>query len=408
MAQGVTLKDQWREQRTFEQRVIVAQILIGLLALVLILRLGWLQIVRHDYYAELSQGNRVRIEPLPASRGVIYDRTGKVLAENRPSYQLELIREQVGDTAAVDATLQRLATIGLVAAEDIEDLRRTLRASRLFDSVPIRLRLSDEEIARFAVHRFEFPGVDIRTRLTRYYPHGEIAVHALGHVGAIAEADLARIDRARYSGTSLIGKLGVEAAFEDQLHGTNGAREILVNAQGRPVEKLGRMIPDLKTVLPRAGSDLILSLDLDVQKVAEQAVWNQRAAIVALDPENGDVIVLVSRPGFDPNAFGRGLTRAEYAALNDNIDRPLFNRALRGVYPPGSTIKPLVALAGLDYGITSPSEARYCRGFFTLPGSRHRFRDWKKEGHGRVDMIRAIAQSCDVYFYALSAQLGPE
>lgn len=408
MADRVTIKDQWGEQKLFETRIYVAAALAAILVAVLIGRLAWLQIARYDFYTELSQGNRVRIEPLPAARGVIFDRNGAVLAENRPAYQLELIREQIGTIKQVEAVLRRLAALNLLVAEEVPDLLRTIRSRRAFDSVPIRLRLSDEEIARFAVHRFEFPGVDIRTRLARFYPHGEVAVHALGHVGAIADADLAKIDRVAYAGTSLIGKLGIEASFETQLHGRNGSREILVNAQGRSVDNLSKLVPELRTTAPLPGSDLVLSIDLEVQKVAEQAIWNNRGAIVALDPNNGDVIALVSRPGFDPNAFGRGLTRAEFRALNENIDRPLFNRALRGTYPPGSTIKPVVALAAMANGVMAPEDSRFCRGVYTLPGSSFRFRDWKPSGHGNVDMVRAIAQSCDVYFYGVAAALGPD
>jgi penicillin-binding protein 2 len=406
-ARRVRLKDHWQEQRLFEQRALVAMILIGIGALVLVGRLVVLQVVRHDYYTELSQGNRVRIEPLPASRGVILDRNGEVLAENRPAYQLELVREEVPD---LEATLAGLARLGLVAPDEVDDTRKLVKSRRSFEGVPIRLRLSEEEVARFAVQRFEFPGVDIRTRLARFYPHGEVAVHALGYVGAISEQDLARIDRAAYAGTSLIGKLGVESAYERELHGTNGSREVLVNAQGRTVERLGvgAQALELRTRLPVGGDDLVLALDLAVQRVAEEALGANRGAIVAIDPRNGDVIALVSRPGFDPNAFGRGLTRVEYRTLQENIDRPLFNRALRGAYPPGSTIKPIVALAGLTYESIGLKDSRYCRGFFSLPGSRHRFRDWKPQGHGVVDMIRAIAQSCDVYFYGLSAELGVE
>ncbi|MCC6173390.1 MAG: penicillin-binding protein 2, partial [Gammaproteobacteria bacterium] len=370
----------------------------------LIARLAWLQISRNEYYTELSQGNRVRIEPLPAARGIVYDRNGMILAENRPAYQLELVREEVPD---LEDTLERLVAIGLIAADELDSTRRTIRSRRAFDSVPVRLRLSEEEIARFAVRRFEFPGVDIRTRLARYYPQGEIAVHALGHVGAISEKDLERIDRAQYSGTATIGKLGIELAYEHELHGRNGTREILVNARGRSVEKQGSLTPQLKTVSAEPGTDLVLSLDFEVQKVAEQAVWDQRAAIVAIDPQNGDVIALASRPGFDPNLFARGLTGPEFRALNENIDRPLFNRALRGTYPPGSTIKPLVALAGLTYGVATPATTRFCRGWFSLPGSRHRFRDWKPRGHGTLAMVGAIAQSCDVYFYTLADEIGP-
>ncbi len=408
MAQHVTIKDNWGEQRLFEGRIYVAAAVAAVLVIALIGRLTYLQILRFDYYTELSQGNHVRIEPLPAARGVIYDRNGAVLAENRPAYQLELIREQVGSEKALRATLDQLVRLNLLDREEIPDLLRTIRSRREFDTVPLRLRLSDEEIARFALRRFEFRGVDIRTRLARHYPNGELAVHALGYVAAIAEQDLQRIDRAAYAGTSLIGKLGVEASYEGPLHGQNGAREVLVNAQGRSVDNLSKLVPQLRTTVPRPGTNLVLSLDLDVQKVAEQAILNQRGAIVAIDPRNGDVIALASRPGFDPNFFGRGLTRAEFAALNDNIDRPLFNRALRGAYPPGSTIKPVVALAALSNGVMVPEDSRFCRGYYTLPGSSHRFRDWKPKGHGSVDMVHAIAQSCDVYFYGVAAALGPD
>ena len=404
MASKGRIKDHWREQQIFEQRALIAGVLIALLTAALIVRLGWLQISRNAYFTELSQGNRVRIEPLPAARGIIYDRNGVILAENRPAYQLELVREEVPD---LEATLKALTDIGLVAPDELEATRRVIRSRRPFDSVPIRLRLTEEEIARFAVRRFEFPGVDIKTRLARFYPHGEIAVHALGHVGAISEADLETIDRGQYSGTATIGKLGIELAYEERLHGRNGTREILVNARGRSVEKQGSMTPQLRTVNAQPGTDLVLSIDFEVQKVAEEAVWDNRAAIVAIDPQNGDVIALASRPGFDPNLFARGLTGPEFRGLNENLDRPLFNRALRGTYPPGSTIKPLIALAGLTYGVATPETSRYCRGFFTLPGSSHRFRDWKPQGHGTLSMVQAIAQSCDIYFYGLAETLGP-
>lgn len=399
------IKDFWREQHLFTQRLTIAAFVVAALAGVLVLRLVWLQVVKYDYYAELAQGNRVRIEPQPAPRGILYDRNGVILAENQPAYQLELVPEQVPD---LERTLDGLVRIGLLTVDDLDDVRRTLRSRRPFDSVPIRLRLSDEDMAAFAVHRFEFPGVDIRTRLARYYPHGDIGVHALGYVGSISEADLERIDREAYAGTSTLGKVGVEAAFEDTLRGVNGVREIMVNARGRSVERLGAAQPPLAFRAGEPGKDLILTLDLEVQRLAEALVQDQRAAIVALDPATGDVITLVSRPGFDPNGFARGLTRAEYAALNEDPDRPLFNRALRGTYPPGSTIKPVVALAGLTYGITDPLESRFCNGVYTLPGSRFAFRDWVKRGHGSVDMTRAIAQSCDTYFYSLSERLGVE
>ncbi len=397
------IKDQWREQRIFELRVAIAGILILLLTGALIARLSWLQISRHDYFAELSQGNRVRIEPVPAPRGIVYDRAGVILAENRPAYQLELVREEVPD---LDDTLKRLVRIGLIAAEDLEETRRLIRSRRAFDSVPIRLRLNEEDIARFAVRRFEFPGVDIKTRLARFYPFDELAVHALGHVGAISEADVAKIDRAEYAGTSTIGKLGIESAYEKALHGRNGSREILVNARGRSVQKIGNLAPQLRSVPAVPGEDLLLSIDLEVQKVAERTLANRRGAVVAIDPDNGDVITLVSHPGFDPNAFARGLTRPEFAALNTNPDKPLLNRALRGMYPPGSTVKPVMALAGLAYEIIDPAKTRFCPGVFYLPGSRHAYREGRGGRHGNMNLVDSIAKSCDVYFYALSQQLG--
>lgn len=403
MVRGVRIKDHWSEQRLFETRAVVAGFIIVFLTFVLIARLFVLQVLRYEQYTELSQGNRVRVEPIPAARGLILDREGVVLAGNQPAYQLELVREQV---ANLDETLKKLASINLIDVNDIDDLRRTVLSRRVFDSVPIRLRMSEEDIARFAVRSFEFPGVEIKTRQTRWYPHTEIAVHALGYVAAISEQDLHRIDRAAYSGTTLIGKLGVEAAFEKELHGTNGFRQILVNASGRSVVKVGSLEADLKEKSPIAGQDLLLSIDLRTQTAAEVALGDQRGAVVALDPATGDVIALVSRPGFDPNMFGRGLTHAEFNGLNSSIDRPLLNRALRGAYPPGSTVKPIVALAGLALGAITPEQTRYCRGFFTLPGSSHRYRDWKPRGHGTVDMVHAIAQSCDVYFYGLADNIG--
>jgi penicillin-binding protein 2 len=405
MAARGRIKDLWREQRLFEQRAIAAIVLIGLLATVLVSRLLWLQVKRYDHFTDLAQGNRVRVEPLPAPRGMIYDRTGAVLAENRPAYQLELVREQVKD---LEATLEGLVGIGVLEPDDLDFVRRAIRSRRAFDSVPIRLRLSEEDMARFALHRHRFPGVDIRTRLARHYPQGETAVHAVGYVGTLSESDLQRVDREEYAGVSTIGKIGVEGTFEDALRGRNGSRQIMVNAQGRSVDRETVLDEPLRTIAANPGADLYLTLDLEVQRVAEQAVQGQRAAIIALDPRNGEVIALVSRPGFDPNSFARGLTRAEFAALNEDPDRPLFNRALRGTYPPGSTIKPVVALAGLEHGLVTPTTTRACPGWYSLPGSSHRFRDWKRSGHGSVALIEAVAQSCDIYFYALAAQLGVE
>jgi penicillin-binding protein 2 len=401
----VRIKDRWNEQRIFSQRTLGAMLVIGLLVLALLARLSYLQVVRHDYYLELSQGNRVRLDPIPASRGLILDRSGDILADNEPAYQLELIREQVPD---LNGTLKRLAALRLIDPDELEDTRRVIFSRRSFDSVPVRLRLTDDEIGRFAVHRFEFPGVDLATRQTRHYPYGGLAVHALGYVSAISEQDLERIDRASYAGTTLIGKLGVESAFEPQLHGRNGFRQILVNAQGRSVQRQGAYAPVLHSQPPTAGEDLILSLDLAAQRAAEEGLGDHRGAVVALDPNTGDVLALASLPGFDPAEFARGISRTEYAALSDNEDKPLLNRALRGTYPSGSTIKPVIALAALTNHLVDPGKLEFCAGVFHLPGSSLLFREGKTGRHGWLDLTHAIAKSCDVYFYGLAATVGAE
>jgi penicillin-binding protein 2 len=400
------IKNYFAENRLFAIRSIVAGVVAAVLLLAVAGRLFYLQVLRHDYYSTLSQGNRIRTEPIPPSRGLILDRHGVVLADNLPAYQIELVREQVGDTKALDATLALLARIGLLRSEEIAGTRRTILLHKVYESVPIKLQLNEEEMALFAVHRYQFSGVDIRTRLARHYPLGETAVHAIGYVSAINEQDMKQIDSAEYAGTSLIGKLGVEAAYEQQLHGKPGFREILVNAAGRPVEKQGEYTPHLNTRPPVAGEDLILGLDVRVQKVAEEALAGKRGSVVALDPRTGDIIVLASTPGFDPNGFVRGLSVAEYGALQNDIDKPLLNRALRGAYPPGSTVKPLYSLAAQKYAIFTPTQEEFCPGVFTLRGSSHQYRDDKK--HGFLDMRMAIAKSCDVYFFRVAERLGIE
>ena len=405
MSSRVRIKDQWNEQRIFSQRTLGAVLVIGVMVLALLARLSYLQVLRHDYYTELSQGNRVRLDPIPASRGLIFDRNGKVLADNEPAYQLELIREQVPD---LNDTLKRLTALGLIDRDELDDTRRMIFSRRTFDSVPVRLRLTDEEIGRFAVHRYQFPGVDLATRQTRHYPFGQLGVHALGYVSAISVQDLEHIDRVTYAGTTLIGKLGIEASYERALHGKNGFREILVNAQGRSVQREGAFSPEMHSQAPIAGDDLVLSIDLRAQQAAEEALGDHRGAVVAIDPGNGDVLALASKPGFDPAAFARGLSRAEYAQLSDDIDKPLFNRALRGTYPSGSTIKPVIALAGLTYHVVDPNRQEFCTGVFHLPGSAHLYREGKGGKHGYVDLERAIAKSCDVYFYGLAATIGAE
>src|SRR6202030_380685 len=398
------IKNYFAENRLFAVRSVIAGLIAGILLIVVGTRLFYLQVLKHDYYSNLSQGNRIRTEPIPPSRGLILDRHGVVLADNLPAFQIELVREQVGDNKALDATLALLAKIGLLRIEDLANIRRTILLHKAYESVPIKLQLNEQEMALFAVQRYQFSGGEIRPRLARHYPLGETAVHAIGYVSAINEQDMKQIDGDEYAGTSLIGKLGVEAAYEQQLHGKRGSREILVNAAGRPVDKQGEYTPHLNVRSPIAGDDLILGLDIRVQKVAEDALAGKRGSVVALDPKTGDVIALASKPGFDPNGFVRGLSVAEYNVLQNDIDIPLLNRALRGAYPPGSTVKPLYALAAQKYNIITPLQTEYCPGFFTLPGSSNKYRDDEK--HGAVDMRTAISRSCDVYFYRVAERMG--
>jgi penicillin-binding protein 2 len=398
------IKNYFAENRLFTVRSIVAGVIAAALLLTVAGRLFYLQVLKYDYYANLSQGNSIRTEPIPPSRGLILDRHGVVLADNLPAFNVELVREQVGDNKALDVTLAQLVSIGLLRSEEVGNIRRTILLHKVYESVPVKLLLNEEEMARFAVHRYQFSGVDIRARLARHYPLREMGVHAIGYVSAINEQDLKQIDSAEYAGTSLIGKLGVEGAYEQKLHGKPGFRELEVNAAGRPVDKQGGYASKLNTRPPVAGEDLILGMDVRVQRVAEEALVGKRGSVVALDPKTGDIIALASTPGFDPNDFVRGLSVAQYAALSNNIDVPLLNRALRGAYPPGSTVKPLYALAAQHYGILTPEHVEYCPGYFTLPGSSNKYRDDKV--HGSLDMRHAISESCDVYFYRLADKMG--
>lgn len=399
------IKDHHSERRLFIARVILAAVVSVVLLGIVIARLVQLQVFDHEVFAEKSQGNRVRIQAVPPIRGLIFDRKGNVIAENLPAYQLELIPEQVDD---VDDTLNRLAAIGLIDAEDMPRLLQLVQQGQRFKPVTLRLRLSDEELARFAIQRPRFPGVDFQARLVRHYPHDGLFAHAVGYVGALSTSDLQRLDGARYAGSSHTGKTGVESGFESDLHGDTGFKHVITNARGRQVpadtSELLESLPDNQ--IPAPGKNIYLSLDLELQKAAMNALEGRRGAVVAIDPWSGEILALVSTPTFDPNMFAVGMTQAEFSSLQNNADRPLFNRAVRGTYPPGSTIKPMLALAALETGATNLTRKSVCIGYFQLPNNEHRYRDWKPQGHGPVDIHDAIAQSCDVYFYEVSTELG--
>ena len=399
------IKDHHSERRLFIGRVIFCAVVSVLLIGLVVVRLVQLQIFDHELFAEKSQGNRVRIETVPPIRGLVFDRKGRVIAENLPAYQLELIPEQVDD---IDDTLQRLAAINLIKSDDIERYKELSRTGQQFKPVTLKFRLSDEEIANFAIQRPRFPGVDFQPSLVRHYPHGKLFSHAVGYVGALNTADVQRLDSARYAGTSHTGKTGIEASKEDSLHGDPGIRHLITNARGRqiPVDPsdLLESLPIDEAASP--GSNIYLSLDLDVQKAAFDALAGRRGAVVALNPTTGEILALVSTPSFDPNLFTVGMSSAQFSGLKNNPDQPLFNRAVVGTYPPGSTIKPILSLAALETGATNLTRKTICRGYFQLEGNEHRYRDWKPQGHGPVDLHDAIEQSCDVYFYEMSGRLG--
>lgn len=396
MSPQFTLKDAGRENRILRNRLIVSVVAILVMLGLLVARLATLQIHKHDHFITLSQENRVKILPIPPTRGIIYSRDGVVLAENRPSFSLEVVPEGVAD---LEQTLIELSRIIEITETDILRFRQALRQKRRFENVPLRFNLTEEEVARFAIDRHRFPGVDISAQLTRHYPHGEATAHLLGYVGRIDENDLRSIDRSNYAGTSHIGKLGVERAYEDDLHGQVGYQQVEINAQGRILRVLER-------TPPRPGRDLHLTVDLALQYAAIEALGDRRGAVVAIDPRNGDVLALVSNPGYDPNPFVNGIDVQSYQDLRKSPERPLFNRALQATYPPGSTVKPFLGLIALELGVRTPDQPSWCPGWYSLPGHSHRYRDWKRTGHGRVNLERGIVESCDVYFYQLAQDLG--
>tara|TARA_R110002049_G_scaffold61408_9_gene163579 strand:- start:3165 stop:5060 length:1896 start_codon:yes stop_codon:yes gene_type:complete len=400
-----SIKDHHTERRLFLARVILAAVVATLLLGTVVVRLVQLQVLDYEHFAERAQGNRIRIEAVPPIRGLILDRKGRVLAENLPAYQLELIPEQVDD---VDDTLARLASLELINADEIPRLRTLVERGPRFKPVTLKLRMTDKEVAHFAIQRPRFPGVDFRPRLIRHYPNGPAAAHAVGYVGALSENDLRNLDPTRYSGTGQTGKTGIERSFESQLHGDPGYRHVVTNARGRVI---ATETGDLQDALPAdaqpvPGNNVYLSLDLDLQQIAYDALDGERGAVVALDPWSGEVLALVSNPSFDPNLFAVGLSTQQFNDLQNDLGNPLFDRAVRGTYPPGSTIKPILALAALEVGATNLTRKKMCIGYFSLPNNTHRYRDWKPEGHGMVDLHDSIEQSCDVYFYEISLDVG--
>jgi len=392
------LKNPEREVFLFRRRLSIVGALVALALVGLFARFFYLQVVRHHHYQTLAETNRIAIVPIVPNRGVIRDRNGVVLAQSYSAYTLEIQPARVKN---LDETIDALAEIVDIQARDRKRFRKLLDESKNFESLPLRTRLTDNEVARFAVNRYRFPGVEIKARLFRQYPYGEIASHVVGYIGRINDRDVARIEEwdetANYKGSDYIGKIGIELSYERELHGTTGVEEVEVDAGGRAVRTLSR-------AAPASGNDLTLSLDIKLQEVAEAAFGDRRGALVAIDPASGEVLALVSKPGFDPNLFVDGIDSANWELLNESPDKPLLNRPLRGAYPPGSAIKPFLALSALSSGRRTPTQTIFDPGFFQLPGAAHRFNDDKPGGHGTVDMYKSIVVSCDTYYYVLASE----
>lgn len=397
MSQPIPLKDHEKDARLVRQRVLVGGALVLLLIGVLIARLYYLQVVQYEHHSTLSENNRVHVQPIPPNRGLIFDRNGIIIADNRPSFSLTVTRERAGDWRKTLDTV--VEVLGLTAEERELFEKRVLQGRRPFEPVPIMYELSEEQIARIAVDQFRLPGVEVAAQLVRHYPEGEHFAHSVGYVGRINEAELKQLDPVNYSGTHHIGKTGIERFYEDSLHGQVGYEEVETNARGRVLRVLKRTDP-----IP--GKDLTLTLDLRLQQAAEAALAGRRGAIVALQPATGEVLAMVSQPSFDPNLFVTGISFKAYGELRDSIDRPLFNRVLRGLYPPGSTIKPMMAVAGLDTGVVTENSRVFDPGFFQLPNVKHKYRNWNRGGDGWVDLETAIMRSNDTYFYDLAHKMG--
>lgn len=383
------------QNQLFRLKLLMAILVI--LSLILILRLAFLQISQFKRYQTLSLKNQMSLYPIAPPRGVILDRNGVLLAENIPVYALELIPEHVKN---LKDTLAKLQTIlPSITDEDLKQFYRAKFQNRSYASIPIKLKLTQEEVATFAINQYQFPGVNIKARLMRYYPYGEITAHALGYVGRININELRQVDSTNYRATNFIGKAGVEKYYEDVLHGRVGYQTVETDVSGRTIRVVNKQNP-------HSGDKLYLSIDLRLQQAAYEALKDKRGAAVVIDSTNGEILTMVSSPSFDPNLFVAGVSNKDYKILSNALQRPLFNRAVRGVYPPASTIKPFVGLAGLDKGYVTPSTTIYDPGKYKLPTSSHLYRDWKKTGHGMMNFKRAITVSCDTYFYHLGNKMG--
>ena len=395
------LKDHYQEARVFHRRLLVAAVAITALLGVLLLRLYNLQVVGYQDYVTQSDRNRIQVQPLPPTRGLILDRNGVLLANNRPSYTLAIIKEQVNE---LESTLDLVSKLVEISEEERDRFYKRLKQRRRpFEEVPLSYRLTEEEIARLAVNEYRLPGVKVSAQLVRDYPFSELLAHSIGYVGRINDKELAGFDEEqyqRYSGTHVVGKIGLEKQYEDLLLGTVGYQYVETNARGR-------VLRVLEQIPPHPGQNLHLYLDFELQREALQALDGRRGAVVAIDVQTGGVLAMVSAPGYNPNLFVTGISYADYKALNDSLDLPLFNRTIQGQYPPGSTVKPMLGLGGLHHRVVTTTSTVYDPGYYQLKGEERKYRDWKRQGHGyKVDLMQAVTESCDTFFYDLAYRMG--
>ena len=397
MPEPIPLKDHESEKRLVNKRLIACAALVLAISCALIGRLYFLQVTEFDYNSTVSENNRVHVLPIPPERGFIYDRNGVLLADNQPSFNMTITRERAGDTAKV---LDSVFSILHLPEEDRAVFAKAMKQARHpFDPSTLLYELTEDQIALLAVNQFRLPGIDVEAQFVRHYPQGDHFAHSVGYVGRINEKEAKQLDATQYRGTQSIGKTGIERFYENELHGKVGFEEVETNAQGRVM----RVLRHTDAV---AGKNIVLSLDIKLQEAAEDALGDSRGSIIALDPKTGEVLAMVSKPSFDPNLFVTGISSKDYSGLRDSIDKPLFNRALRGLYAPGSTIKPEVAIAGLDSGVISASTRVFDPGYFQLPNVDHKYRNWNHSGDGWVDLNAAIMRSNDTYFYDLASKLG--
>ena len=396
------IQDHSAEANLFTRRAFITILAVFALIFVLLMNMFHLQISSYQTYKTRSNDNRIKVQPIAPNRGMIKDINGRILANNEPSFTLELVPEQIDD---MDATIAGLQQILSISDERVEAFKKAIKYQRRFKGMPLKSKLTEREVAQFSVHQHRFPGVSIEARLTRHYPYKDYFTHAVGYVGKINKKDLQKLEFEEkiqnYAATRSIGKLGIEKYYEDQLHGTTGSEEVEINNRSR-------VLRQLSVSPPKPGADLHLSIDVDMQIKANQLLKNNRGAIIAMDPRDGAVIAFYSNPTYDPNMFVSGISQANYSKLLNSIDRPMYNRVTQGQYPPASTIKPQLALLGLDENIVTPRTTVWDPGFWRIPNVKsHRpFRDWKPTGHGHVNLELSLKQSCDIYYYDLAYRLG--